>query len=280
MVKIGFAGDGWGAVSAIRSLREFFIVECLSGDTDVISELSSNDVVIDLFKGFSSKFIVCAGYKPIISSDLIKKHTILNVHYSLLPMYRGLHSVAWAIMNGEKNLGWTVHIMSKYIDDGPIVYQKRISNDNESSASYFMDKMNTQVALELGGVVSSYIKGEIEPIEQDKNKASWVGKRSLKHNIINFNEGFKYCKRLFRVLQFPYPGPQIIYKGCYYNVGKVCFHKSHIKADNSRILNVDEEGVWVKSEEGYIILSDITFRGETIDFFKFNLGSYLNDRSI
>ena len=276
--KIGFFGEGWGAIVAIKSLQEYFDVECFSSDKDVIKELVGDSKLINSFNDFTCKILLCAGYKSIISTKLLKKHQIINIHYSLLPSYRGLHSTAWAIMNGEKSIGLTIHLMNKNIDDGPILHQKIFINDQISSATHYMEKMNNYIFENLGEIISKYVKGSIIPAEQEKEKASWVGKRGIEHNIINFHKDFEYTRRLFRVLQFPYPQPYIKYKGILYNVEKISFHKSNINTDICRILNNDEDGIWIKSKEGYIILKEIsTLDGRTVDKKIFKIGDYLND---
>lgn len=276
--KVGFAGDGWGAVVAIKSLQKYFDIECFSSDENVLKELIGDYNLICSFEEFDTEIIVCAGFKPIINQKYILKHQIINIHNSLLPSYRGLHSTAWAIINGEENLGLTIHLMNNYIDDGPILHQKKIINDGISSATYYMEVMNDYILENLGTVIFQYSNGDLIPTEQDKKFASWVGKRGIEHNLINFKESFEFCKRLFRVLQHPYPNPQIRYKGKFYTVGKVKFHDSKIETDLSRILNIDDEGLWVKSLDGYIVLDEISdLSGNLIKNDTFKIGNYLND---
>lgn len=276
--KIGFLGEGWGAIAAIRGIQKYFIIEALSKDQDVINELCQDDKVINAFDEFTSVFILCAGYKSIIPIDLINRFKIINIHYSLLPAYRGFHSTAWAILNDEPNLGLTIHLMNKHIDDGDVIQQKKFVNDKTSSATYYMELMNQYISENLGKIISDFIEGKIKVIAQDKKQASWVGKRNDKHNLINFNDTFENCNRLFRVLQPPYPYPSILYKGEKYYVKTIEYHYSNIITDISRILNVDDDGIWVKSKEGYIILKSITST-EGIDIAKtfFKIGNYLND---
>jgi methionyl-tRNA formyltransferase len=276
--KIGFLGEGWGAIAAIRSIQKYFIIEYLSKDQDIINELCQDDKVIHTFDEFSYEFILCAGYKSIIPIDVINRFKIINIHYSLLPAYRGFHSTAWAILNGEHNLGLTIHLMNKHIDDGDIIHQKKFVNDKMSSATYYMELMNKYISENSGKIILDFIEGNIKAIKQDKKQASWVGKRGETHNLINFNDTFENCNRLFRVLQPPYPYPSIFYKRKKYYVKRVEYHYSNIITDISRILNVDDDGIWVKSKEGYIILKSITSsEGTDIDKTIFKIGSYLND---
>ena len=275
--KIGFAGEGWGAVSTLIGLQKYFDLECLTKDDSVKNKLLGNSNLIESFDDFISELIVCAGYRPIIPKKQLLKFEIINIHYSLLPAYRGLHSTAWAIMNGEKKLGLSIYKMNEFIDDGPIIFQKEFKNDALSSATFNMELMNQYVEDNIAKIIRRYLQDKLTPVSQEKSQASWVGQRSQTHNLIDFSKGFEYCQRLFRVLQSPYPKPQILYKTNLYTVGKVKFHNSNIIADISRILNIDDDGIWVKSADGYTILDELKdIDGNSINNHHFKLGNYLN----
>ena len=84
------------------------------------------------------KLICLAGFMKILSPKFIKKfkYKILNIHPSLLPKYKGLNTHYRVLKNGEKISGCTVHFVSKKLDSGKIILQKRIiikKNDNEKS---------------------------------------------------------------------------------------------------------------------------------------------------
>ena len=240
--------------------------------------IQKENVGVNNIDELSNKTIVFAGYNSIVNSELIKKNTSINIHYSLLPKYRGLHSTAWEIINAETELGLTIHLMTSFIDDGPIIFQKSFKNDNVSTLSDYMKIKNNFIAKNLGDIVVKYLNNEIITIEQDKKKASWVGKRGKKHNLIDFNQDSHYAKRLFRVLSPPYPYPSIIYMGLKYFVKGFKFHGSSINTDIGRILNVDDEGVWVKNNDGYLILKNINNENnEAVPYSFFKIGNYLNN---
>ena len=277
---IGFVGNGWGAVAAVQSLKENFVLHYLTKDKKVVDELTSQkgSLKVDNINDFQSEIIIFAGYTLIVDPKLVSKHTLINIHYSLLPKYRGLHSTAWEIINGEEELGLSVHVMTSFIDDGPIIFQKSFKNDHISTATYFMKIKNKFISKNLGDIIMKYINNEIIPFEQDKKEASWVGKRGHMHNLIDFNKKIDYNKRLLRVLSPPYPYPRIKYKSFFYNVKEIKFHKSSIKTDIGRILNIDDEGVWVKNKGGYIILKNIyNEKNEAVPSSFFKIGNYLNN---
>ena len=72
--------------------------------------------------------IVCAGFMRIMSPVLIRpwEGRMINIHPSLLPLYRGLHTHERAIAAGDREGGCTVHYVTTELDDGPIIAQVRV----------------------------------------------------------------------------------------------------------------------------------------------------------
>ncbi len=72
--------------------------------------------------------ICCAGFMRIMTPVLIKpwEGRMLNIHPSLLPAYRGLHTHERAIADGAKLAGCTVHLVTEELDGGPIIAQASV----------------------------------------------------------------------------------------------------------------------------------------------------------
>jgi len=84
------------------------------------------------------ELICLAGFMKVLSARFIKKFKgkILNIHPSLLPKYKGLNTHLRVLKNREKYSGCTVHFVTKKLDSGKIILQKKVKikkNDNEFS---------------------------------------------------------------------------------------------------------------------------------------------------
>jgi len=82
-------------------------------------------------------FIFSVGYLKKIESEIIKKYEIINLHPSLLPKYKGLMTHKRMLINNETIYGYSIHKVTKYLDDGEILSQnqKKISTSNETELS-------------------------------------------------------------------------------------------------------------------------------------------------
>lgn len=273
--RIIVIGDGWGAVAVLKGLQNFFLpVYVVSNDEDVLAVAERTaDADLSLYH---DEFLLFAGYKPIVPKEVLNTNCCINIHYSLLPQYRGLHSTVWAILNDEEYLGATIHLMDEFIDNGPILYQYKVKNDRESNSRQYMEMFNSHIKDVIGYVLTDFLDGKIIPQKQDKSNASWVGRRNEKDCKIDFSKPLAYQKAFFRALVEPYPLPYFTHKRERYEVTKADYHPSSVITHIGRILNIDNEGIWVKCADGYLVVQEIRNKdGKSVSFDTFKIGQYV-----
>lgn len=277
MKHVYLFGDGWGAIAAYKGL-------CKSSEltiTVVTEDPNLRNIAYDCqnikLNDLRDQLIIFDSYKPFVPKSVLETNTCINIHHSLLPKYRGLHSTVWAILNDEPELGFTIHMMNEFMDDGDILFQKAFKNDYISTSTHYMEACNEYKSMHLGEIIEKYLNGSIKPYKQNKSQASWVGKRNLMDCMIDFTRPYQYQKAFFRALVPPYPEPYIVHKGLEYVVNKIDFHPSNVVTHVGRILNIDNEGLWVKSIDGYLIIKELHDRdGRPISMTQFRIGQYLN----
>lgn len=78
-----------------------------------------------LTRAYEPEIGLCAGYMWLIPPDVlaIPRLGVVNSHPSLLPRHRGPYPFAWAVREGDTELGMTVHLMDEAFDTGPILTQ-------------------------------------------------------------------------------------------------------------------------------------------------------------
>ena len=75
------------------------------------------------------ELICCAGFMRLLTADFVTRwhDRLLNIHPSLLPAYKGLHTHERALADGAHAHGCTVHYIRPAMDDGPILVQKKVA---------------------------------------------------------------------------------------------------------------------------------------------------------
>ena len=99
------------------------------------------DAIIDeAIRASGAQFVALAGYMRILSPEFVTRWAgrMINIHPSLLPKYKGLHTHARAIAAGDSHGGCSVHEVTATLDDGPVLAQTRVAilpDDSEDSLS-------------------------------------------------------------------------------------------------------------------------------------------------
>ncbi len=102
------------------------------------NERNYENKILKNLKKEKIELICLAGYMKIISKKFIEKFgkTIINIHPSLLPKYKGLNTYSRVLKNKEKKTGCSVHFVNEKLDSGNIIIQKSfyiLQTDNEKS---------------------------------------------------------------------------------------------------------------------------------------------------
>lgn len=79
--------------------------------------------------GFSPSYVVLAGFMRVLGADLVRRYTgrMVNIHPSLLPRHRGLHTHRRVLENEESEHGASVHFVTPALDAGPVISQARMA---------------------------------------------------------------------------------------------------------------------------------------------------------
>jgi methionyl-tRNA formyltransferase len=110
------------------------LLDQVPGELDVVMP-AARDRIAPLLRGYEPDAAFCGGFPWKIPADAIAapRLGIVNGHPSLLPRYRGPSPVAWAIRNGEAEIGFTFHYMDADLDTGAILAQAPIPLGDEHS---------------------------------------------------------------------------------------------------------------------------------------------------
>jgi phosphoribosylglycinamide formyltransferase-1 len=88
------------------------------------------DALVDeQLRAAGAEFVALAGYMRILSDDFVERWTgrMINIHPSLLPLYKGLNTHSQAIEAGDKFGGCSVHIVTPGVDEGPVLAQTPVA---------------------------------------------------------------------------------------------------------------------------------------------------------
>jgi formyltetrahydrofolate-dependent phosphoribosylglycinamide formyltransferase len=89
------------------------------------------------------EIVALAGYMRLLSAEFIRawEGRILNIHPSLLPLYKGLDTHARALAAGETWAGCSVHLVTEALDDGPVIAQAKVRIRERDSAEALAERV-------------------------------------------------------------------------------------------------------------------------------------------
>lgn len=159
--------------------------------------------------------IIVSGYPKLIPQRIINHPEIgiINIHQSLLPAYRGRHPLNWAIINGEKYTGITIHHINEKFDAGNIIFQEKVAIEEDDT---IMDVYNKTVEVGeklLKKTLRIADKREFKGYKQNEIISSYFPPRTQKDGKINWHESAVKIRNMIRALIYPYPGAYFYYRG-------------------------------------------------------------------
>jgi methionyl-tRNA formyltransferase len=151
--------------------------------------------------------IVATNWRTWIPPEVFElpRHGTLNVHDSLLPKYAGFAPLIWALINGEREVGVTAHMMSADLDAGDIVLQRAVPVGPTDTATDLFHR-----TLDLFGPITLdaldlIAAGRRDWTPQDRSQASFFHKRSIEDSRVDWTWPAGDLERLVRAQSDPYP---------------------------------------------------------------------------
>ena len=105
-----------------------------------------DSALVELIDAFNPKLVVLAGFMRILSADFVRHYAgrLLNIHPSLLPKYKGMHTHQRALDAGDSEHGCSVHFVTEELDGGPLVVQAVVPVESDDSAQTLAQRVHTQ----------------------------------------------------------------------------------------------------------------------------------------
>ncbi|MFJ3258996.1 phosphoribosylglycinamide formyltransferase [Pseudomonas sp. NPDC086581] len=107
---------------------------------------SFDAALIQAIDGFDADLVLLAGFMRILSADFVRHYQgrLLNIHPSLLPKYKGLHTHQRALEAGDAEHGCSVHFVTEELDGGPLVVQAAIPVESDDTPETLAQRVHVQ----------------------------------------------------------------------------------------------------------------------------------------
>lgn len=157
-----------------------------------------------LFASHDADVAVVVAYGRILPEEFLRAPArgCINVHFSLLPKYRGAAPANWAIVNGDKETGVTTMFMEPTLDTGPILLQHATQIGDTETAPELMQRLSETGAELLSETLARL--DELTPQPQDDAQASFAPIIKKEDGLIDWSRPAAVIDRAIRGFQ-PWP---------------------------------------------------------------------------
>lgn len=207
----------------VDSFQKSFLKYARDNDIKIVS--------LDEVYEIEDLIFISLEFDKILKPYLFKSKRLYNIHFSLLPKYKGMYTSYWPIRNGEIVSGVTLHQIDEGIDTGDIICQRGFEVDLEMTSKELYLKYIEQGIELVKDNFESIIKGNYSLKQQDYKYSSYNSKKSLDYNNIelDLNQTAFDIKNQVRALNFRNYQLAYFNNSCITHV-KITNEKSNIKS--------------------------------------------------
>ncbi len=257
-------------------------VEALKYDIPVIQPARIKEdyqAIVDL----KPDLIITAAYGQIVPQAVldIPRLGCINVHASLLPLYRGGAPVHQAIIDGQEKTGVTIMYMVKKMDAGDMIAQKETPILEEDTVGILYDRLSVLGAELLKETLPDILKGTNQRISQDENLVTYAPTLSREDERLDWNMSARQVYNKVRGTN-PWPGSYTTYQGKTVKIWAGQVHqcenamKHHAHQDNGTIVKIFKDAIGVKVNDGVYLITELQLEGKK----RMSVKDYLNGHCI
>jgi methionyl-tRNA formyltransferase len=293
--RIGFFGDGpWAHDALMRLLQEPEIevaFVCVRFDTPDKFLLELADVhklaaftlknvnsveSIDLFLDYKVSLFVSMSFNQIFKQEIrnVPKLGIINCHAGKLPFYRGRNILNWALINGEHEIGLTVHKVDSGIDTGDILLQRTFPISIQDDYGSLLNLAFRECGPLLVEAINQIRKGTVNliPQRQISSVGTYFPRRVDGDELLDWNQTTWNVYNFIRALAAPGPlaQSQLQNQVIKFKRAELIENAPIFKGIPGSVIGTQDNEIYVKTGDSLLLIKEYeaSFKPKIGDRFK------------
>ncbi len=245
------------APSPVRKIAES------SGIPAIAAEKIRTPEFLENLKQWRPEIIVVVAYGRILPKTIldVAPQGCLNVHYSLLPKYRGAAPAAWTIINGEREGGVTTMKLVEKMDAGAIYLQEAVPLADDETTATLQAKLTPIGARLLCETLRRLKEGSLTPVDQDENAATLAPMLKKEDGLIDWQQSALAIERRVRGFD-PWPGSFTHAGGKLLKVHRAKIIASERTGRPGEVIRADGAGIWIATAAGILELVEVQWENK------------------
>ena len=222
-------------------------------------KLKDDREAIEYLKDIRPDFIIVVAFGQILTKEVldIPKYGCINLHASLLPMYRGAAPLNWVVINGEKKSGNTTMLMDVGLDTGDMLLKDEVEISDDMTAGELHDTLMASGGELLIKTIEGLVQGTITPIKQE-GETCYAKMLSKDTGKIEWSKAAKDIHNLIRGLN-PWPIAHTTYKGQNMKIYASSVLEENSNKEAGTIIGVNKDGIKVSCGEDVLLIKKVQF---------------------
>ncbi|MDA7787162.1 methionyl-tRNA formyltransferase [Gammaproteobacteria bacterium] len=219
------------------------------------------DIILDL----NFDILLVSAYGKILPDWLLAcpEKISINIHYSLLPKYRGASPIQSAIINNDKMTGISFIKMSSEMDEGDILQKHELMIDSSWNKTELESQLSALSISKISSLLDQVEDEKLSYIKQDFETATYCKKIQKDDSVINFLWSSNEIINRFRAFN-EWPGVSFLYKDKLIKI-----HSMHEEQTNSlkspgQIIYFTKDGLSIKTSDSSIVITHLQFPNKNI----------------
>ena len=208
--------------------------------------------------------LVLSSFGKIIPKRLLShpKITPLNIHFSILPQYRGASPIQSALLNDDMKTGISFMEMVESLDEGPIFDISEVEISDSDNRISLEKKLVAKAKSNIVDVIQKISNG-LQPVSQDDKNVSYCRKITKEDGKINFDETAKEIFNKYRAFS-GWPGVYFQYKDLTIKIHGMRIIELDIDDSPGSILDVTKDGIIIRASDTAIVITHIQLPSKKI----------------
>ena len=221
--------------------------------------LNTNEIKDEILS-LEIDFLVVIAYGKIIPKWLLKlpKISPINIHFSLLPKYRGASPIQTSLINGDTETGVSFMQINDELDSGDIYKSFKTSIDQHDN-KISLEKKLTDLCIEnICQILHDIEFQRLRPIKQDSSIASYCNKLSKTNSLVDFNDKSENIMNKFRAY-FEWPGLTFSLNNVPIKIKNLVQVDKQSNGKPGVIYKIDKSGIYVNTQDKMIVITNLQF---------------------
>lgn len=213
---------------------------------------------LETLKNWAPQLIVVVAYGRILPRPILDlpPQGCINVHYSLLPRYRGAAPVQWTLLNGEERSGVTTMRLVEKMDAGPILMQEEVSVAPDETTASLEAKLDPVGARLLSETIRRLKEGSIIATPQREEEATDAPLLKKGDGQIDWTQSARAIERRVRAFH-PWPSAYSYWRGRLVKVWCAAVISAEGAATAGEVVRADRGGLWIATGQGVLSLEEV-----------------------